>query len=219
MLLSIGSGRICARPSSLLLSVTLKKEENENVEIQIVDPSLNQPTECSSSAASYDTNPIISGHVSNNSEVEVVGCEEESSIKNVEDAREDVKTVSSKPHDSDDLSNSPDVERDVYGSRWKMSPEELRPAMNGSFVDSMYCTCPITASEAPEENSANLSCMPEKAKYEEHDFDEYGKDGSTRLSGKNFVAKYKLPFHPGFLVKRKEFDCISPDDNTKNATS
>ncbi|KAL8499446.1 hypothetical protein ACS0TY_022421 [Phlomoides rotata] len=211
--------RICARSSCLLPSVMLKKEEDENVGMQTVDPSLTRPTDCSSAAAdadaaSHDSSPVISGHLSsaNCSEVEVSCEEESSSIKNAEDARENVDT---RPHDSDDLSISPEVERYVYESRLKVSPEELRPAMNGTFEDSMC------HSEVREENSANLSCMPEKGKHEGHNADEKSKDSSKKSNGENYGAKYKPLFRPGFLGKQlwKEFDSISPAGNTKNAAS
>lgn len=138
----------------------LKKEENENVELQTVDPS-----------------------AANCSEVEI-SCQPESSL--IKNARED------------DLSFSPEFERDV----WKMSPEELRPAMNGgTFDDSMCCTC----------------SMPEKVKYKRHDSDENSKDVSKNSNGENSGAKCKPLFRPGFLVKQpwKEYDAISPDGNAK----
>ncbi|KAI3453973.1 hypothetical protein Pfo_010636 [Paulownia fortunei] len=109
--------RICARPSCLLPAELLKKQENENVKLQAVDPSLKQPTECLSAAGCLNS-PVDSGHLSsaNCSGVEV-NCEEElSSIIKVEDARGDVKVesceatlpiINVEPPDSDGLSIAP----------------------------------------------------------------------------------------------------------------
>lgn len=92
ILLCIGSDRIHARFSCLLPVESCKKQENENVTTQAVDPSVEQPVECLS-AAGLD-NLVDSGNSSSTTCSGALVTIDVSTITEPEDAKQDVKVAS-----------------------------------------------------------------------------------------------------------------------------